>query len=103
MDEFKCISNDLRKILFLRSKQCFVKKDKRSLIFLGQFVLFVKKIWDGLPVPKGYFVLGTLCPKDQSVTGRSTQGRYVLGRFVRGRFVRGRFVRVPLKLSNGIC
>jgi hypothetical protein len=54
-----------------------------SLKFLGHFVLFVKKIWDGLPVPKRYSVLGALCPQD-----RSNQGCYVLGRFIRGHFVK---------------
>jgi hypothetical protein len=40
----------------------FVKEDKASLKFLGHFVLFVNIIWDGLSVPKGYSVLGALCP-----------------------------------------
>jgi hypothetical protein len=59
----------VRQILLFKSVQCFVKKDKTSLKFLGRFVLFVNKIGDGLSVPKGYFVLGTFCPKDRSVAG----------------------------------
>jgi hypothetical protein len=64
----------VRQILFFKSVQCFVKKDKTSLKFLGHFALFVKKIWDGLSVPKGYFVLGTFCPKDCSVAGTFQPG-----------------------------
>jgi hypothetical protein len=45
-----------------------------SLKFLGHYVLFVQKIWDGLSVPKGYFVLGTFCPKDRSVAGTLQPG-----------------------------
>jgi hypothetical protein len=33
-----------------------------------------KKIWDGLSAPKGYFVLGTFCPKDRSVAGTFQPG-----------------------------
>jgi hypothetical protein len=33
----------VRKILLIKCVQCFVKKDKTSLKFLGHFVLFVKK------------------------------------------------------------
>jgi hypothetical protein len=64
----------VRKILFFKSVQCFVKKDKTSLKFLGHFVLFVQKIWDRLSVPKGYFVLGMFCPKDRSVAGTFQPG-----------------------------
>jgi hypothetical protein len=64
----------VRKILFLKSVQCFVKKEKTSLKFLGHFDLFVKKIWDGLSNPKGYFVLGTFCSKDRSVAGTFQPG-----------------------------
>jgi hypothetical protein len=58
----------VRKILFFKSVQCFVKKDKTSLKFLS------KKIWDRLSVPKGYFVLGMFCPKDRSVAGTFQPG-----------------------------
>jgi hypothetical protein len=64
----------VRKFLLLKSVQCFVKKDKTSLKFLGSFVLFVTKIWAGLSVPKGYFVLGTFCPKERSVAGTFQPG-----------------------------
>jgi hypothetical protein len=65
--------------IFVCSVQCFVKKDKTSLKFLGHFVLFVQKIWDGLSVPKGYFVLGTFCPKDRSVAGAFQLGTFQPG------------------------
>jgi hypothetical protein len=55
----------MRKIYFIKS----VNKDQTFLKFLGYFVLSIKKIWDGLSIPKRYFVLGTLCPKDHSVPG----------------------------------
>jgi hypothetical protein len=64
----------VRKITCLKSGQCFVKEDKTSLKFLGHFALFVQKIWDVLSVPKGYSVLGTLCPKASSVAGTLQPG-----------------------------
>jgi hypothetical protein len=74
----------VRKFLFFKSVQCFVKKDKTFLKFLGHFVLFVKKIWDGLSIPKGYFVLGTFCPKDRSVTGTLHPRMFRPGTFRQG-------------------
>jgi hypothetical protein len=79
----------VRKILLFKSVQCFVKKDKTSLKFLGHFVLFVKKIWDGLSVPKGYFVLGTFCPKDRSVAGTFQPGTLRPRTFRPGTFRQG--------------
>jgi hypothetical protein len=74
----------VRNFLFFKSVQCFVKKDKTSLIFLGHLVLFVQKFWDGLSAPKGYFVLGTFCPKDRSVAGTFQPGTFQPGTFQPG-------------------
>jgi hypothetical protein len=79
----------VRNILLFKSVQCFVKKDKTSLKFLGHFVLFFKKIWDGLSVLKGYFVLGTFCPKDRSVAGVFQPGTLCPGTFHPGTFRQG--------------
>jgi hypothetical protein len=79
----------VRRILLFKSVQCFVKKDKTSLKFLGHFVLFVKKIWDGQSVPKGYFVLGTFCPKDRSVAGTFQPGTLRPRTFHPGTFCQG--------------
>jgi hypothetical protein len=79
----------VRKILFFKSVQCFVKKDKTSLKFLGYYVFFVKKIWGGLSVPKGYFVLGTFCPKDRSLAGTFQPGTLRPRTFSPGMFRQG--------------
>jgi hypothetical protein len=81
----------VRKILLFKSVQCFVEKDKTSLKFLGHFFLFVKKIRDGLSVPKGYFVLGTFCPKDCSVAGTFQPGTLRPRTFRPGTFRPGTF------------
>jgi hypothetical protein len=47
----------------------------------GTFCSFCQKIWDGLSVPKGYFVLGTFCPKDRSVAGAFQPGTLRPGTF----------------------
>jgi hypothetical protein len=44
----------------------------------------LKNIWDGLSVPKGYFVLGRLCLKDRSVAGTLQPGTFCPGTFRQG-------------------
>jgi hypothetical protein len=79
----------VRTILLFKRVRCFVKKDKTFLKCLGRFVLFVKKIWDGLSVPKGYFVIGTFCPNDRSVAGTFQPGTLRPRTFRPGTFRQG--------------
>jgi hypothetical protein len=79
----------VRTFLLFKSVQCFVKKDKTFLKFLGHFVLFVKKIWDGLSVSKGYFVMGTFYPNDRSVAGMFQPGTLRPRTFHPGMFRQG--------------
>jgi hypothetical protein len=60
----------VRKILLFKSVQCFVKKDKTSLKFLGHFVLFVTKNLgrtvrpEGILRPRDVLSQGPFCSRD---------------------------------------
>jgi hypothetical protein len=78
----------VRKFLLYKSVQCFVKKDKTSLKFLGLSVL------------KGYFVLGTFCPKDHSVAGTFQPGMLRPRTFCLGTFRQGTAYKVNSLLNS---
>jgi hypothetical protein len=92
----------VRKILFLKSVQFLIKKNKMSLKFLGHFVLIAKKIWDRLSAPRGYSVLGTLCPKDRSVAGMFPAGALSPRTFCPGTFCPGTFCHGTTKTSADV-
>jgi hypothetical protein len=74
-----CVKN-----FIFKKRTVFFQKGQNVPKISGTFCHFCKKIWDGLSVPKGYFVLGTFCPKDRSVAGTLLPRTFRLGTFRQG-------------------